>query len=115
MRAAPLAGSSSRVRWALEGRRSSGGVGGVESVEDFRRNGHDHEELVVFGEAQNLPVDGVGSGQGVGVDPGAEGRVARVAFSPPRPKFGVRQRQFANQVKESWFGWRGGADEGYGR
>src|SRR5690348_1686042 len=78
-----------RVQWALERRRSSGAVGRAESVEDFRWTGHDHEELVVFWEAQNLPVEGVGSGQGMGVGPGAEGRVADVAFCPPRAKFGV--------------------------
>jgi hypothetical protein len=66
-------------------------------------SGHNREELV-FWEAENLPVEGVGPGQGMGEGPGAVGRLASVAFCPPGAKVGVRQRQFADQVGEAWFG-----------
>ena len=71
-------------------------------MEDFRWNGHDHEKLVVFWEAQNLPVEGVGSGQGMGEGPGAEGRVADVAFCPPGAKAGVPPGTARLSVNRPW-------------
>src|ERR1700732_149604 len=52
----------------------------------------------------------------MGVGSCAEGCVAGVAFCPPRPKVGVCQRQFANQVCEVGFGWGagGGTEEADG-
>src|ERR1700751_4523140 len=52
----------------------------------------------------------------MGEGPGPEGRIAGVAFCPPRPKVGVREREFADEVGEARFGWGvgGGADEADG-
>jgi hypothetical protein len=64
------------------------------------RSGHDHEDLIALGKAQDLPVQGVRLGQRVGECLGAGDCVAGVAFRPSCPKVGVRQRQLADQLGE---------------
>jgi hypothetical protein len=83
----------------------------VEGPEAFGVGSYqDHEDVVVVWEDQQLRVWGPVRGWVYVLVPKVG--VVHVAFCPPGATVAVGERQFADQVREAWFGRGGGAQEG---